>query len=85
MFNNYCGLYYIKIFNKVYHAVRASRILTPYFLLYGILTIFLEGQNSNLSILDVLFILFLIPQLIASFTPLVLKQYMKLFNELHIS
>ena len=80
LFNNYCGLYYVVIFNKVYNAVRASRILTLYLIIYGIFTIIFEGENNPFSLVDLIFTVLLIPQFFMIFTSLLSREYMRIFS-----
>ncbi len=35
LFNNYCGIYSFKLFGKYWTAVKASRIMFPFMLLWG--------------------------------------------------
>ena len=79
LFNNYCGLYYVVIFNKVYKAFRASRILMPYLIMYGVLSIIIEDGVNTFSLVDLIFMILLVPQIIMSFTTLLVREYMKEF------
>jgi hypothetical protein len=80
LFNNYCGLFYIKIGNKIYHGARVGRIMLPFIILWGIISIITEGEINNFSLTDIIFSIFFIIQVIFSFTNILVKKYMKLFN-----
>ena len=77
LFNNYCGTYQATIFGKKYSAVKASRILFPFMILWGITKLF--QVELHISTLDVIFILLFLVQYLAGFTNVVRNEYKRLF------
>jgi hypothetical protein len=76
LYNNYCGIRTVKLFGKKYTAVKASKILFPFFLLWGITKLF--QAELHISPLDILFFILLAIQYIASFTMIVANEYKRL-------
>ena len=76
LFKNYVGSYSLNMFGKKYTATKASRIMFPFFVLWGITKLF--QVELHISTLDVVFIILFIIQYLASFTTLVLNEYKRL-------
>lgn len=76
LYNNYVGVYSVKFFGKYWTAVRASRIMFPFMVLWGITK--LLQVELHISTLDVLFIILFIIQYLAGFTNVVRNEYNKL-------
>jgi hypothetical protein len=79
LFNNYCGTYNIKLFGKQYSATKASRIMFPFMVLWGITKLF--QIELHISPLDIFFIILFIIQYIAGFTMIVANEYKRLTNK----
>lgn len=79
LFNNYCGIYSFKLFGKYWTAVKASRIMFPFMLLWGITKLF--QVELHISPLDIFFIVLFIIQYIAGFTMIVANEYKRLTNK----
>lgn len=73
LYNNYCGIRTINLFGKKYTATKASGILFPFMILWGITKLFQE--ELYISILDVIFIILFIIQYIAGFTQIIKNLY----------
>ncbi len=80
LYNNFTGVRVTKI--GKYYASRpmASRYLFPSFVFWGIAKVIQESTQGNVSFAwwDILFIVLVMPQIIASFTMLVVNEYNKL-------
>lgn len=80
LFNNYKGLFYFKIKDKLYKGARAGRIMIPFLILWGIVSIITEGEINYFSIVDFIFMVLFIIQGIFAFTSILNKKYMELYN-----
>lgn len=78
MFNNYVGVYSVKLFGKTWTAVKASRIMFPFMVLWGITKLF--QVELHISLLDVFFIVLFLIQYLAGFTNLIVNEYKRLTN-----
>lgn len=80
LFNNYRGLFYFKIKDKLYRGARAGRIMIPFLILWSGFSIITETNNDFLSTVDIIFLILFIIQGLLTFTKLLDKIYMHLFN-----
>lgn len=79
LFSNYCGVYSFKFLGKYWTAVKASRIMFPFMILWGITKLF--QVELHISALDILFILLFLVQYLSGFTNVVRNEYKRLFPE----
>lgn len=79
LYNNYVGVYSFKLFGKYWTAVKASRIMFPFMVLWGITKLF--QVELHISTLDILFIVLFIVQYLAGFTNVVRNEYNKLTKQ----
>lgn len=79
MYNNYVGVYSFKLFGKYWSAIKASRILFPFFVIWGITKIY--QADLHFSWLDLGFTILVIPQYVAGFTNVVRNIYHKSIAE----
>lgn len=79
LFENYVGVYSFKLFGKYWTAVRASRIMFPFMVIWGITKLF--QVELHISPLDMLFIVLFIIQYIAGFTMIIAREYKRLINK----
>ena len=68
LFNNYRGLFYFKIKDKLYRGARAGRIMIPFLILWSIFSIITETNNESLSAVDIIFLILFIIQGILVFS-----------------
>jgi len=78
LYNNYVGVYSFKLFGKYWTAVRASRIMFPFMVIWGITKLF--QVELHISPLDMVFIVLFIVQYLAGFTNVVRNEYMRLYK-----
>jgi len=78
LYNNYVGVYSFKLFGKYWTAVRASRIMFPFMVIWGITKIF--QVELHISPLDMVFIVLFIIQYLAGFTNVVVNEYKRLYK-----
>jgi hypothetical protein len=78
LYNNYVGVYSFKLFGKYWTAVRASRIMFPFFVIWGITKLF--QMELHISPLDMAFIVLFIIQYLAGFTNVVRNEYKRLYK-----
>lgn len=76
LFNNYCGIYSFKFLGKYWTAVKASRIMFPFMVIWGITKIY--QPELHISTLDMVFIVLFIIQYLAGFTNVIRNEYMRL-------
>lgn len=79
LYNNYVGVYSVKLFGKTWTAVKASRIMFPFMVLWGITKLF--QVELHISTLDVLFIILFIVQYLAGFTNVVRNEFNRLTKQ----
>ena len=78
LYNNYVGVYSFKLFGKYWTAVRASRIMFPFFVIWGITKLF--QVELHISYLDMVFIFLFFIQYLAGFTNVVVNEYKRLYK-----
>jgi len=76
LYNNFCGIRTVKLFGKTYTATKASKIIYPFCVLWGVTKLF--QAELYFSALDGVFSFLLIIQYIASFTMIVANEYNRL-------
>jgi len=80
LYHNYVGTYSFKFLGKFWSAVKASRIMFPFMVVWGVTKLF--QVELYFSWLDGIFSLLFIIQYIAGFTNVVRKLYIKHSNEM---
>jgi len=76
LYKNFTGVREVKLFGETYYTPKASKIIFPFFVMWGITKLF--QSELYFSWLDLVFILLFIPQYIAGFTNIVVKEYNKI-------
>lgn len=76
LYDNYVGVYSFRFLGKYWTAVKASRIMFPFMVIWGITKLF--QVELHISYLDVVFIILFIIQYIAGFTNIVRNLYNKM-------
>lgn len=75
LYNNFYGVYSFKIGKKCFTAVKASRIMFPMFLIWGIIK--LVQTENDFGWIDIIVLCLLIIQYIAGFTNIIVNIYNK--------
>lgn len=78
LYHNYVGVYSFKLFGKYWTAVRASRIMFPFMVIWGITKLF--QVELHISPLDMAFIVLFIVQYLAGFTNVVRNEYKRIYK-----
>lgn len=81
LYNNYVGVYSFKLFGKYWTAVKASRIMFPFMVLWGVTKLY--QVELHISPLDMIFIILFIIQYLAGFTNVVRNEYNRLNKKIN--
>lgn len=79
LYNNYVGVYSVKLFGRYWTAVKASRIMFPFMVLWGVTKLF--QVETHFTPLDIIFVILFIVQYLAGFTNVVRNEYNKLTKQ----